>query len=481
MNTSKPINKTDFFLSTALILCLALAAILLPAYTAGAAEQQSAEILAKLGDAMSTIAEKAKPVVVNISTTKTVKTQSNPFFDDPFFRRFFGEGPSAPQKRKVMNLGSGVIASSDGYILTNNHVIDGAEDILVRLHDNREVKGRVAGIDSKTDIAVIKINETNLPTIEWGDSEKLRVGEIVFAIGNPFGLSSTITMGIVSAVGRSGMGITDYEDFIQTDAAINPGNSGGALVSIKGELVGLNTAIVSRSGGYQGIGFAISANMLRNVMDGIVNKGKVARGWLGVQIQPLTAELSKQFNLKDENGALLVDVVEGGPADKAGLKRGDVITEYDGKKIENPSLFKNMVASTKPGKTVRVRLIRDGSVLTTNVVVGELQGEQEAVAVQQTDNSLKGVGVQDLTEEHLKKMNITKKLKGVVVTEIEAQSPAQGILAAGDIILEINRKLVTGSKDYQSVISSIDKTQNILALIVRGGVSQYITVPSIAK
>lgn len=481
MTTSKLLKKTSAFLATTVISCLMLLTAFTAVYGAGASEQQSAEILAKLGDAMANIAEKAKPAVVNISTTKTVKTPANPFFDDPFFRRFFGEGAGAQQKRKVMNLGSGIIASPDGYILTNNHVIEGAEDIVVRLHDNREVKGRVAGIDSKTDIAVIKINETNLPTMEWGDSEKLRVGELVFAIGNPFGLSSTITMGIVSALGRSGMGISDYEDFIQTDAAINPGNSGGALVSIKGELIGLNTAILSRSGGYQGIGFAIPANMLRNIMDGIVNQGKVSRGWLGVQIQPLTSELSKQFNLKDENGALLVDVVEGGPADKAGLKRGDVITEYDGKKIENPSLFKNMVASTRPGKTVRIRLVRDGSTLTTTVVVGELQGEQEAVAVQQADNSLKGVGVQDLTEEHLKKMNITKKLKGVVVTEIETKSPAQGILAAGDIILEINRRLVTGSKDYQSVISSIDKTQNILVLIVRGGVSQYITVPAAAK
>ncbi|TAN44875.1 MAG: DegQ family serine endoprotease [Nitrospirae bacterium] len=481
MKTSKPLNKKAVFLTTILIFCVALFATAPHPCEAAAAEQQSAEILAKLGDAMANIAEKAKPAVVNISTTKTVKPPANPFFDDLFSRRFFGEGAGAPQKRKVMNLGSGIIASSDGYILTNNHVIEGAEDIVVRLHDNREVKGRVAGIDSKTDIAVIKINETNLPTMEWGDSEKLRVGEIVFAIGNPFGLSSTITMGIVSALGRSGMGITDYEDFIQTDAAINPGNSGGALVSIKGELIGLNTAILSRSGGYQGIGFAIPANMLKNIMDGILNQGKVSRGWLGVQIQPLTAELSKQFNLKDENGALLVDVVEGGPADKAGLKRGDVITEYDGRKIENPSLFKNMVASTRPGKTVRVRLVRDGSTLTTTVVVGELQGEQEAVAVQQADNSLKGVGVQDLTEEHLKKMNITKKLKGVVVTEIEPQSPAQGILAAGDIILEINRRLVTGSKDYQSVVSGIDKTQNILVLIVRGGVSQYITVPAAGK
>lgn len=445
--------------------------------------KESTDILFKMGEAMADVAEKVKPAVVNISTTRTIKTTANPFFDDPVVRRFFGEGLGAPQKRKITNLGSGVIASSDGYILTNNHVIEGADDIVVKLSESREVKGKVVGMDSKTDIAVIKVNETDLPTISWADSDKLRVGEIVLAIGNPFGLSKTITMGIISALSRSGMGITDYEDFIQTDAAINPGNSGGALVNIRGEVIGINTAILSRSGGYQGIGFAIPANMVKNIMDGIINQGKVVRGWLGVQIQPLTPDLSKQFGLRDESGVLLVDVVEGGPAEKGGLKRGDVIIEYEDRKTDNPSYFKNMVASTKPGKTVKIKVIRNSELLTITVIAGELPSDSRTTSATalQTDNSMRGVSVQELTDEYLQKLNIRKKLKGVVISGIDKDSPAQGILMNGDIILEINRKLLTNVSEYQGIVSTIEKNQNILILLVRGAVSQYITVPAATK
>jgi serine protease Do len=443
--------------------------------------ESPSEILAKIGDAMADVAEKAQHGVVNISTTKTVNAPANPLLEDPFFRRFFGEGRRQPESRKVTNLGSGVMASSDGYILTNNHVIEGAEDILVKLSDNREYKGKVVGMDSRTDIAVIKIEEKNLPTINWGDSDKLRVGEIVIAVGNPFGLSKTITMGIISALSRSGMGITDYEDFIQTDAAINPGNSGGALVNIKGELIGINTAILSRSGGFQGIGFAIPSNMVKNVMDGIINGGKVVRGWLGVQVQPLTRDLAKQFKLKDENGVLIVDIVEGSPAEKGGLKRGDVITEFNGRKVENPFHLKNTVASAKPGDTLKMMIIRDGNVLTATVVIGELPSAKEAVPAPVLENSLKGVSVQELTEDYLRKMNITKKLKGVVVTAIEPGSPAQGILSKGDIILELNRQLITGINDYRSVVAGIEKKQDILILLIRDSVSRYVTIPGVEK
>ncbi len=444
------------------------------------AEEVSTDPLAAIGDAMANVAEKAKQVVVNISTTKTVKQQTNPFFDDPFFKRFFGEG-GQQQKRKVTNLGSGVIVSKEGYILTNNHVIEGAEDIIVKLSGGRELKGKIVGMDSRTDIAVIKVNDTNLPVISWGDSDRLRVGEFVFAIGNPFGLSSTITMGIVSALGRSGMGITDYEDFIQTDAAINPGNSGGALINTRGELIGINTAILSRSGGYQGIGFAIPSNMVKNIMDSIINVGKVTRGWLGVQIQPLNAELAKQFNLPDEKGALIVEIVEGGPSEKAGLQRGDVIVEFEGRKIENPAQLKNIVAITKPGQESSVSIIRDGKAMTLKVTAGELpaeEGKKAPTPASTFDNSMRGVSVQEVTDELLQKMGITKKVRGVVITSIEENSPALGILNRGDIIMEINRKTLSGLKDYNEIVSTIDKSQSILLLVLRGKSSIFITVPA---
>jgi serine protease Do len=439
-------------------------------------DKDSMEVLSKISDAMSSVAEKVKPAVVNISTSRIVKTPRLPFFDDPFFRRFFGDPHY--QKRKVTNLGSGVIATSDGYILTNNHVIEGAEDILVKLADGKEYKGRVIGTDPRTDISIIKIDEKNLPTIPWGDSDKLRVGEIVLAIGNPYGLSQTITMGVVSALGRSGIGITDYEDFIQTDAAINPGNSGGALVNIKGELIGINTAIFSTSGGYQGIGFAIPANMVKNVMDSIINQGRVVRGWLGVNIQPLTPQLAKQFGLKDETGVLLVDVVEGSPADKGGLKRGDVIIEYDRKKIDNPFQFKNLVASTRPGKTVETKVIRNSSVITLTVTIEELPSDLQALSPTEFDNALKGVYVQELTDDILKKFGITKKINGVVINNVEDDSPAFGLLMRGDIILEVNRKSVTNVKEYLNIVSKIEKNQDILLLIMREGSVQYITISS---
>ncbi len=471
-------DKTSKKLLQIVVLILSFS-LLFPALTlAGTADKDATEILTKFGDAMAKVAERVKPAVVNISTTRTVKAPRMPFLDDPFFRRFFGDGLHAPQKRKVTNLGSGVIATPDGYILTNNHVIEGAEDILVKLADGKEYKGRVIGMDSRTDIAVIKINETNLPTVQWGDSDKLRVGEVVLAVGNPYGLSQTITMGIISALGRSGIGITDYEDFIQTDAAINPGNSGGALVNIKGELIGINTAIFSVTGGYQGIGFAIPSGMAKNVMDSIVNQGMVVRGWLGVQIQPLTPDIAKQFNLKDEKGVLLVDVVEGGPADKGGLKRGDAIVEYDGKKTDNPFHFKNMVASTKPGKIVEIKIIRNGNLLTAKVTIGELPIEPQIVAPAQFENALRGVSVQEVTEEILKRLGITKKIKGVMVNNIEEDSPALGILRKGDIIMEVNRKLIANIKEYNDIVSKIERGQDILLLIIRGGSSQYITVAS---
>lgn len=465
-------------LLSCLILVLSLSLVLPSSVRADISEKEATDLLSKMGDAMAKIAEKVTPAVVNISTTRTVKTPANPFFNDPFFKRFFGEGTEGAQKRKATSLGSGFIAKSDGYIITNNHVIEGAEDIVVKLSNDKEYKGKVVGMDSRTDVAVIKIDEKNLPTIPWGNSDNLRAGEVILAVGNPFGLRGTITMGIISALGRVNVGISDYEGLIQTDAAINPGNSGGPLVDVKGEVVGVTNAIFTTSGGYQGIGFAIPANNVKNVMDSIISEGKVVRGWLGVQIQELTPELAKQFNMKDENGVLLAEIVEGGPADKGGLKRGDVVIEYDGKKIGDPYHFRIMVAETKPGRQVPVGIIRDNHLLTANVTIGEMPGEQQAVSQAEVENALKGVSVQELSDEYRQKMNITAKEKGVVVTDVAEDSPALGILNKGDVMLEINRKPVVGIKEYNKIMSGINSDQNVLALIVRNGVHQYVTVPA---
>ena len=443
-----------------------------------AAENNPSAVLSQLGDEMAKIAEQVKPAIVNISTTRTVRAQRHPFFDDPFFRKFFGDELQRQQQRKVTSLGSGVIATHDGYILTNNHVIEGAEDILVRLFNNKEYKGRVVGKDKRTDLAVIQIDAKNLPTIRWGDSDRLRVGDLVLAVGNPFGLNQTITMGIISALGRTGIGITDFEDYIQTDAAINPGNSGGALVNIKGEIVGINTAIFSTTGGYQGIGFAIPVNMAKSVMNSIIAHGKVIRGWLGVQIQPLTPELIKQFNLKeDDKGVLLSDVVEGGPAEKGKLKRGDVIVEFDGKIIESPLSLRNMVAASAPGQTVRLKVIREGKQIILNVVVGELPSEIQTAATAQPSNTFRGIMVQELTDEFLKREGITRKIKGVVISGIDENSPAWGKLREDDIITEINRQTIANVSEFNNLSSKIKPEQDVLFSIIRDKSWLFLVIP----
>ena len=474
----KAYRNASLTLVACLLLLLSLSLVLPSAAKADSSERETTDLLVKMGDAMAIIAEKVTPAVVNISTTRTVKTPANPLFNDPFFRRFFGEGSEGGQKRKTTSLGSGFIVKSDGYIITNNHVVEGADDIVVKLSNDKEYKGKVIGMDSRTDVAVVKIDEKNLPTIPWGNSDNLKAGEVILAVGNPFGLRGTITMGIISALGRVNMGISDYEGLIQTDAAINPGNSGGPLVNVRGEVIGVTNAIFSTSGGYQGIGFAIPANMVKKVMDSIISEGKVVRGWLGVQIQPLTPDLAKQFNLKDENGVLLADIVDGGPADKGGLKRGDVVVEYDSRKIGDPFHFRVMVAETKPGKQVPVGIIRNGNLLTTNVTIGELPGEPQAVSKVETENALKGVSVQELADEYRQKMNIPAKEKGVVVNEIAEDSPALGILNKGDVLLEINRKTVNNITEYSRIISDIDSNKDILVFLVRNGVRQYVTVPA---
>ncbi len=452
------------------------------AYAESPISKESIDFMLKTGQAMAEVAEAVKPAIVNVSTTRTRKmaaSQFAPFYDDPFFRRFFGDRfrqPEKPRERKTASLGSGVIVSSDGYILTNNHVIKDADEIKVLLSDKREFTGKVIGTDSKTDLAVIKIDAQDLSSIKWGDSDLLRVGAIVLAIGSPYGLNQTVTMGIVSAVGRANVGIADYEDFIQTDAAINPGNSGGALVNAKAELVGINTAIFSKTGGYQGIGFAIPSNMAKTVIESLITYGKIIRGWLGVSIQPITVELAKQFSLEEKNGALVANVIDDSPAEKAGIMRGDVIIKFNGEKVDEPFNLRNTVANTSPGKEVEVEVIREGRVESLTVKIGELPTEMQTVAPTTYKNALKGVSVQDLIPEIYRKLNLPEKIRGVAVSNIESDSPAIARLAPGDVILEINRKAVSNTDDYDAVVSKIKPDENILLLVFRKGSTIFITI-----
>jgi len=480
------ITTATIFIMIGLIIGLGMSAnfnFFTKGYTADVnISKESIDTLTKVNEAMSEVTSAVKPAIVNISSTKTIEARGvpSPFFNDPFFRDFFGNqfrNYQQPKERKQSGLGSGVIVGKDGYILTNNHVINGADEIKVKLSDKREFKGKIIGTDQKTDLAVIKIEADNLPVIKLGDSDKLKIGETVIAVGNPFGLNQTVTSGIVSAKGRADVGIADYEDFIQTDAAINPGNSGGALVNIKGEVIGINTAIVSSSGSNMGIGFAIPSNMAKVVMDSLLKKGKVVRGWLGVSIQPITAELSKQFGTKDEKGALIGDVVEDSPAEKAGIQAGDIIVEFDGKEVIDPTSLRNSVAVSSPGKVVALKILRDGKSITINATISE-QPDLMQRAMGTVDNQFKGIHVQNLTPELRKRMELPVRVTGVVVSDINEDSPAEGTLMRGDIIMQINRKNITSVKDYETVVSDIKTSQGIMILIYRNGSSIYVTMSS---
>ena len=345
-------------------------------------QQVNGSTLAGTNNSFADAAKQAIPAVVNIFTQKQVRGPRNPFTDDPVFRHFFGDRFD-PRPREVSNLGSGVIASSNGYILTNHHVVDGAEEIQVALADGRTVPAQVVGADPETDLAVLKISADKLPAITFGQSDGLRVGDWVLAIGNPFGVGQTVTLGIVSALGRTHLGINTFENFIQTDAAINPGNSGGALVDGAGNLVGINSAIYSRTGGSQGIGFAIPVSLAKQVMEQIIRDGGVTRGWVGIEVQDLSPELAESFDLSATEGALIAGVLKGGPADRGGVKPGDVLLNVNGKAVEDSSSLLNLIAALKPGEQAMLAVSRKKQTMEFSVKVEKRppqprQAEEEA-------------------------------------------------------------------------------------------------------
>lgn len=430
-------------------------------------------------ETVTKLVERLKPAVVNISVTQLVKAEMPQGFNMPpgsedpfkeFWKRFFGN--QEPKEFKRKGLGSGFVINKEGYIVTNTHVVQKAKDITVILFNKEQYPAKVVGTDPKTDIALIKVEARGeLAVIPLGDSDKLRQGESVIAIGNPFGLSETVTAGIVSAKGRV-IGAGPYDDFIQTDASINPGNSGGPLINYYGEVVGINTAIVSSG---QGIGFAVPINMVKEVLFQLKEKGKVVRGWLGVSIQEVTAELAKSFGLKEEKGALVSDVVPGGPAEKSGLKRGDVIIEFNGKTIKEYNELPRMVASISPGEKASLKILRDGKELEISAIVGELKEEEAAKPVEEVQKQI-GISLQPVTPEIAMELGM-KKSEGVIVTDVDANSIAsEAGIQRGDVILEVDRRQVNTVKEFTGAMQKAGKS--MLLLIYRNNSTFYISVKS---
>jgi len=417
--------------------------------------------------AFSNVSKKVTPCVVNISTISRKKFVQ-PFFEtNPLFEEFFG----APQTRRDKSLGSGFLISADGYIVTNDHVVRDAESIQVKLSNDKVYEARIIGGDQKSDIAVIKINATGLPVAVLGNSDNLEVGQWAIAIGNPFGLDRTMTVGVISATGRSNMGIETYENFIQTDASINPGNSGGPLLNVYGEVVGINTAIVAAG---QGIGFAIPVNMAKPIFSQLIQKGNVSRGYMGITIQPVTEELAHSFGLKEARGALVNDVMKGGPADKAGIRQGDIITALNGADVKDPAHLQRMVAEAGVGKAAGITIFRDGKALQLNITLanadkapkqkqqiergdrGEQQGEVDSI----------GLVVEDAEQGN-----------GVVVVDAERGGPAaEAGIKRGDVIVSVNRKRTTNTAEYDRVIEQAGRSGNLTILVRRGNASIYFAL-----
>lgn len=423
---------------------------------------------------LSDIAERAVKSVVNIFSTRMVRQEPglSPFHGNPFFDRMF---PSErPREQRAQSLGSGVIVTRDGVVLTNNHVVEHAKVIRARLSDGRELEAKLIGSDSKSDLAVLRLQGDikQIQPLSFSDSNKTRLGEVVLAIGNPFGVGQTVTMGIISAVGRANMGIVDYEDFIQTDAAINPGNSGGALVNMKAELVGINTAILSRSGGSQGIGFAIPSAMARPIMTSLLKNGRVVRGWLGVAIQDLNEDIAKMLKITQTTGVLITDVVPDGPAAKAGLKREDVITHLDGIALDSGVHLRNRVGLAGANVTVKLTVLRANRTLQIPVKLAELPSERVA-KFDRSQGALGGLTLEPLTDSIRQKLDLPPRLNGIIVRSLEAGSAAQGAgLQEGDVILEINRQPVSSPLEFAAIYRQA--ASKVLLLVYRGRSTFYL-------
>jgi serine protease Do len=436
------------------------------------------------------VVEKVASSVVTVFTTQTVSRGQTalPLTDDALRQLFGGQVPQRQGKQTLQGLGSGVIVSPDGYILTANHVVSGADEIMIGLgNDLRRFKAKKVGTDPGTDVALLKIDENNLHSVNFADSDKARAGDVVLAIGNPFGLRQTVTMGIISAVGRGGMGIVDYENFIQTDAAINMGNSGGALVDIDGRLLGINTAIFTRSGGNQGIGFAIPANLAREVMQSLRDKGRVVRGYIGTSVQTLTPEIADAMKLKGQpTGALVGEVEPNAPAAKAGVKTGDVITAVNGKSIKDPRELRLMIGSMAPGTKAHIEINREGQGKTFDVQLAEMppgaaeegsSTSSEETAQPEKTTVFGGVAVANLTDDIRTALNLPKDVQGAVIADIDAESPAaKAGLREGDVIQEVNKQPVKSAKDMLAISKKLKPNEKILMRVYSQGRSGYVAL-----
>lgn len=451
--------------------------VAVPASNSASTELQGASVAQQLSDNFAAVAKKVNPSVVTIFTETEIKAQQqfsgspfDQFFGDDFFGQFF-QNPQPQGNLKQMGLGSGVIVNSNGIILTNNHVVKDADHIKVKLMDGREFKAKVKGTDQQTDLAVITIDAKDLTPLPLGDSDKARVGDWVLAIGSPLNpqLEHTVTSGIISAKGRSGVGLTKYEDYIQTDAAINPGNSGGALVNLQGELVGINSAIATQTGGFMGIGFAVPVNLAKKVMSDIIEKGKVVRGWLGVYIQNITPELAKAMKLKTAKGVIVSKVQKGSPAEKAGLKEEDVILRLNGKEVHNSSELSTWVSSTSPKTTITLEVLRNDKVQTVHVKLGELSPSVQQLASGEATNSRIGLQVSNITKALAKKYSLPSGLSGVVVTGVKPNTIAADVgVQEGDVIMKVNRRAVNNVEDFNKIMGKTKAGDNVMFYLRRG-------------
>ncbi len=442
------------------------------------------DLLEQTSQAFTQIAEKAMPATVYIKSEITQPQQNGNQFDlfqDDFFRRFFGGTPfNSPQSQPQPQIagGSGFLITEDGFVVTNNHVIKDASNITVVLNDGREYSATVKGTDPRTDLALLKIEETDLPFLTFGDSDRLKIGELAIAIGNPFGIGATLTTGVISAKGRQDLGIASYEDFIQTDAAINPGNSGGPLLNIHGEVIGVNTAIYTRSGGYMGIGLSIPSHMAQNVIEQILDTGAVKRGYLGIVLQPVDKDLADALNLDNQEGALVSDVVKGSAAAKAGLQAGDIILQYNEKPVKNVSKFRNEIGMMTPSAAIKLLVLRDDKKITLNATLGALEGETiSAELIQKL-----GLELENLTPELSSKLGYNSTVDGIVITKIKSGSPSAlaglrpGFLITGVAINWNDQKPVRSTSEFEEALKDVGDKKHLILIVRHQNFQRYYTV-----